>query len=110
MHKIIILESEQFGNIRVFVEEGEPRLWFVTIDICRAPDIDPTATSRLDKDERVTVRLTHTSANRTFQERKLGCVSESGLYALVLGSRKPEAKAFKRWITHDVIPCCKSGI
>lgn len=39
MHKIIILESEQFGNIRVFVEEGEPRLWFVTIDICRALDI-----------------------------------------------------------------------
>jgi prophage antirepressor-like protein len=102
MHKIIILESEQFGNIRVFVEEGEPRLWFVTIDICRALDIDPTATRRLDKDERVTVRLTHTSSDGTFQERKLACVSKSGLYALVLGSSKPEAKTFKSWITQEV--------
>ena len=102
MHKIINLESIQFGNIRVFVEEGEPRLWFVTIDICRALDIDPTATRRLDKDERVTVRLTHTSSDGTFQERKLACVSESGLYALVLGSSKPEAKTFKSWITQEV--------
>jgi prophage antirepressor-like protein len=102
MHKIIILESVQFGNIRVFIEEGEPKLWFVAIDICRALDIDPTATRRLDKDERVTVRLTHTSSNGTFQERKLACVSESGLYALVLGSSKPEAKTFKSWITQEV--------
>lgn len=102
MHKIIILESEQFGNIRVFVEEGEPNLCFFAIDICRALDIDPTATRRLDKDERVTVRLTHTSSDGTFQERKLACVSESGLYALVLGSSKPEAKTFKSWITQEI--------
>ena len=102
MHKIIILESEQFGNIRVFVEEGEQRLWFVTIDICRALDIDPTATRRLDEEEKITLRLTHTSPNGTFQERKLTCVSESGLYALVLGSSKPEAKTFKSWITQEV--------
>jgi prophage antirepressor-like protein len=108
MHKIIILESEQFGNIRVFVEEGESKLWFVAIDICRALDIDPTATRRLDEDEKIILRLTHTSPNGTFEERKLACVSESGLYALVLGSSKPEAKTFKSWITQKVSAISKS--
>lgn len=102
MHKIIILESKQFGDIRMFIEEGEPVLWFVAIDICRALDIDPTATRRLDEDEKITLRLTHTSSNGTLQERKLACVSESGLYALVLGSSKLEAKTFKSWITQNV--------
>ena len=82
MHNIIVFESKQWGNIRTLIEEGNQAPWFWAIDICRALDIDPTATRRLDKDERVTVRLTHTSSDGTFQERKLACVSESGLYAL----------------------------
>lgn len=102
MHTIIVFENKEFGDIRTLIEEGKQEPWFVTIDICRALDIDPTATRRLDKDERVTVRLTHTSSDGTFQERKLACVSESGLYALVLGSSKPEAKTFKSWITQEV--------
>lgn len=109
MHNIIVFESKQWGNIRI-IEEGNQEPWFWAIDICRALDIDPTATRRLDEDEKATLRLTQTSSNGTTQEREVTCVSELGLYALVLGSRKPEAKAFKRWITHDVIPCCKSGI
>ena len=110
MHNIIVFESKEWGNIRTLIEEGNQEPWFVAIDICRALDIDPTATRRLDGDEKATLRLTQTSLNGTTQEREVTCVSEPGLYTLVLGSRKPEAKAFKRWITHDVIPFCKSGI
>lgn len=110
MHNIIVFESKQLGNIRTLIEEGNQEPWFWAIDICRALDIDSTATRRLDEDEKATLRLMQTSSNGTTQEREVTCVSESGLYALGLGSRKPEAKAFKRWITHDVIPCCKSGI
>lgn len=70
-------------------------------DVCRALEIDPTATRRLDDDEKITLRLMQGESNRTSETN---VVNEAGLYALVLGSRKPEAKSFKRWITHDVIP------
>lgn len=79
--------------------EGEP--WFVAADVCRALEIEPTAVRRLDDDEKMTLRLTQGESNRTSDTN---IVNEPGLYALVLGSRKPEAKAFKRWITHEVIP------
>ena len=57
------------------------------------------AVERLDDDEKG-VSSIYTPGGT----QEMSIVSESGLYSLVLGSRKPEAKAFKRWITHDVIP------
>ena len=81
---------------------GEP--WFVAADVCRALEIGDsrTATARLDADEKGAVLI------RTLGgEQKVTIISESGLYALVLSSRKPEAKAFKRWITHEVIPAIR---
>lgn len=68
--------------------------------VCKALGIDPTATRRLDEDEKNTLCLTQgTSGNPN-----VTIINEPGLYTLVLGSRKPEAKTFKRWITHEVIP------
>ena len=88
--------------VRAVTLEGEP--WFVAADVCRALEIDNTATHRLDEDEKAALRLTQTSSNGTEQGRDVTIINEPGLYALVLSSRKPEAKAFKRWITHEVIP------
>lgn len=93
-----IFENPSFGQIRTQMKDGEP--WFVAADVCKALEIDPTATRRLDNDEKNTLRLTQgTSGNPN-----VTIVNEPGLYSLVLGSRKPEAKEFKRWITHEVIP------
>lgn len=93
-----IFENPSFGQIRTRMKDGEP--WFVAADVCKALEIDPTATRRLDNDEKNTLRLTQgTSGNPN-----VTIVNEPGLYSLVLGSRKPEAKEFKRWITHEVIP------
>ena len=62
--------------------------------------LTPPVASRLDDDEKNTLHLTQgTSGNPNAT-----IINEPGLYSLVLGSRKPEAKAFKHWITHDVIP------
>lgn len=95
---IKVFENAEFGTVRTAIINGEP--WFVANDVCKALEIDATATRRLDDDEKNTLRLTQgTSGNPN-----VTIVNESGLYNLVLGSRKPEAKAFKRWITHDVIP------
>lgn len=84
------------------VKDGEP--WFVAVDVCKALEIknNRDALGRLDDDEKGVV-----STDTLGGEQEVGVVNESGLYTLVLGSRKPEAKAFKRWITHDVIPAIR---
>lgn len=93
---IQIFENNNFGQIRVVERDGEP--WFVAADVCNVLDLsNPTiAVSRLDEDERAKFNLG--------RQGDATIVNEPGLYTLVLGSRKPEAKAFKRWITHEVIP------
>lgn len=75
--------------------------WWVASDVCAALDIGNTsmALARLDDDEKG-ISSTDTLGGK----QEISIVNESGLYSLILGSRKPEAKAFKRWITHDVIP------
>lgn len=100
-----IFKNPDFGDVRTIIRDGEP--WFVAADVCRALDVDSTATRRLDEDEISALRLTQTSSNGVSQEREVNIVNEPGLYSLVLGSRKPEAKAFKRWVTHDVIPAIR---
>ncbi len=100
--KLSIFENEQFGQIRATLKDGEPL--FVATDVCKALGIEPTATRRLDDDEIAALRLTQTSSNGVVQAREVNCVTEPGLYTLILGSRKPEAKAFKRWVTHEIIP------
>ena len=98
MNELQVFENPDFGQVRTVTKDGEP--WFVAADVCRALEVDPTATRRLDDDEKNTLRLTQgTSGNPN-----VTIVNEPGLYSLVLGSRKPEAKNFKRWITHEVIP------
>ena len=101
-NELTVFTSEEFGSVRTVVRTGEP--WFVAADVCKALEIDNTSTRRLDEDEKAALRLTQTSSNGTAQGRDVSIINEPGLYSLVLGSRKPQAKAFKRWITHDVIP------
>lgn len=97
MNELQIFKSHEFGEIRTTIQNGEP--WFVAADVCKALDIDKRQTRRLDDDEKG-VRSTHTPGGN----QDMTIVNEAGLYSLVLGSRKPKAKAFKRWITHEVLP------
>lgn len=99
MNELTVFENKDFGPVRTVVRQGEP--WFVAADVCRALEISNSrdALSRLDADEKG-VALTDTLGGK----QEMSTVNEPGLYSLVLGSRKPEAKAFKRWITHEVIP------
>jgi len=101
-NQIEIFQNEQFGEIRTIRVNDEP--WFVATDVCGALDIgNPSqAISRLDADEKMNTLISNEGNRRG--NPNVTIVSESGLYSLVLGSRKPEAKEFKRWITHDVIP------
>lgn len=89
------------AQVRTLVDEnGDP--WFVAKDVCDILGIvnNRDAISGLDEDEKNTVAINNGipgNPNKTI-------VSEAGLYSLVLRSRKPEAKEFKRWVTHEVLP------
>ena len=97
-----VFNSSDFGEVRTTVRDGEP--WFVAADVCKALSISNhrDALGRLDEDEKG-VALTDTLGGK----QNLTIVNEPGLYTLVLGSRKPSAKAFKRWITHEVLPALR---
>ena len=97
--EIKTFEHPEFGSIRTTEQNGEP--WFVAADVCKALEIgNPTdAMRRLDADERTLVSIEGASNGLP-----VNAVNEPGLYTLILGSRKPEAKQFNRWITHDDLP------
>lgn len=96
MNELKLFENPEFGSIRVIEKDGEP--WFVAVDVCKCLEIGNArqAITRLDDDEKSTVISN--------DGHPLNIVSESGVYSLVLGSRKPEAKPFRRWVTHEVVP------
>lgn len=87
-----------FGDyqVRTLIKEGEP--WFVASDVCNVLEIQNTtqAMSRLDEEER--------SIFNIGRQGMTNIINESGLYSLILTSRKPEAKAFKKWVTSEVLP------
>ena len=86
-------------KVRTVLVENEP--WWVLADVCRVLGIanSRNASSRLDDDEKG-VHLVDTLRGK----QKMTLVSESGLYSVILRSDKPEAKEFKRWVTHEVLP------
>lgn len=95
----VFYNEESNVNIRTEVVKNEP--WFVAKDICDAlglQDVSMTV-KRLDDDEKL-VQTVFVSG----QNREIWTVNESGLYGLIFQSRKPEAKAFRKWVTNTVLP------
>ena len=95
--------NDQFGTVRaVRGEDGEPM--FVAKDVCEALGLGNSrqALARIDDDEKGVI-----STDTPGGEQQMQAVNEPGLYVLVLSSRKPEAKAFKRWVTHEVLPALR---
>ena len=89
------------SQVRVVTDaRGEP--WFVAADVLSTISLDRKALERLDDDEKG-VNSIHTPGGT----QEMTTVNEPGLYALVLGSRKAEAKRFKRWVTHEVLPAIR---
>ncbi len=100
MKDLAIFENKDFGSVRVVEQDGEP--WFVAKDVCNILGIDSSNVSRsgfLDEDEKG-LYIIQTLGG----EQNILFVSESGLYSLVFRSRKPEAKAFSKWVRSEVLP------
>lgn len=87
------------AEVRTITQNGEP--WFVLADVCKVLEIaNPrNAKARLDEADKGVC-----SMDTLGGKQQLSIVNESGLYDVILDSRKPEAKEFRRWITSEVIP------
>lgn len=94
-----VFNHEDFGSIRAVKIDNEP--WFVAKDVCDALGVGNSrqALTRLDDDEKDVI-----SNDTLGGHQQMAVINEAGLYSLVLSSKKPEAKAFKRWVTHEVLP------
>jgi prophage antirepressor-like protein len=86
------------------VEDQAGVPWFVALDVCECLGISKyrDAVARLDDDEGCPVVVDTLGG-----QQQVSAVNEPGLYSLILTSRKPEAKRFKRWVTHDVLPALR---
>lgn len=98
------LQIFNYGEIpvRTVMIDGEP--WWVLADVCRVLDIEraDSAARRLDHDEKGTHLVSTPGGNQN-----MTIINESGLYKVILRSDKPEAKAFTRWVTHEVLPAIR---
>lgn len=101
MNDIRLFDNPEFGQIHAFANsEGVP--CFIAREVTDALALDRTAVRKLDDDEKG-VRLMHTLGG----DQEVSTVTEPGFYKLVMRSRKPEAKAFQRWVTHEVLPALR---
>ena len=108
-----IFNKDGLGSVRAFKENDEA--WFSVKDVCQILEIQNTthATENLDDDEKRVLVRNDVTLN-VMSKGKGGAqtmmfVNTSGLYTLILRSRKPQAKAFKRWVTHVVLPSILEG-
>lgn len=100
--KLEIFKNKEFGEIRTILNNGEPM--FCLIDICNALEIkNATMTAqRLEDDEVTKLDLGGRVGETNF-------ITESGLYAVILRSDKPNAKQFRRWVTSEVLPSIRKN-
>lgn len=103
MGDIQLFDNEEFGKIRAMLDENSEPM-FVAKDVCECLGLarQQDSTRYLDKDEKGEC-LVHTPSG----DQRMVCVTEPGFYKLVMRSRKPEAKAFQRWVTHEVLPALR---
>lgn len=102
MNELQIFNNEEFGSVRTITKDNEPM--FCLSDICKALEIKNATdvAKRLDEDEVTRLNLGSQSGETNF-------VTESGLYAVILRSDKPNAKKFRKWVTSEVLPSIRKN-
>ena len=113
MNDLVLFSNERFGNLRVFIKNEEP--WFVAKDIADLLEYSKTSNmlDRLDEDDKIKLNYSDSVSLGLENVNSQGMyfINESGLYNAIFGSKKPEAKQFKKWVTSEVLPSIrKHGI
>lgn len=105
MNELQIFKNDEFGTIRMIEQEGTP--WFVGKDVADALGYSNTADAiqkHVDDEDKLTSQIAIAGQNRN-----VTVINESGLYSLVLSSKLPNAKKFKRWVTSEVLPSIRKN-
>lgn len=108
MQELQIFNSEEFGPIRTVMFGAEP--WFVGKDVAVAlgySDLNHAITDHVDLEDRVNSKTQGQNVPE-FGQRGTWLINESGVYALVFGSKLESAKRFKRWVTSEVLPAIRT--
>lgn len=102
MNELQIFNNEEFGSVRTITKDNEPM--FCLSDICKALEIKNATdvAKRLEEDEVTRLNLGSQSGETNF-------VTESGLYAVILRSDKPNARKFRKWVTSEVLPSIRKN-
>lgn len=102
MNELQIFNNEEFGSVRTITKNNEPM--FCLADVCKALEIKNATdvAKRLEEDEVTRLNLGSQSGETNF-------ITESGLYAVILRSDKPNAKKFRKWVTSEVIPSIRKN-
>lgn len=102
-NQLQIFEHEDFGKVRVFILDGEP--WWALTDVCKVLELRNSrmVADRLDEDEQKILKG-QSDLHLNIPNRGITIITESGLYAVILRSDKPNAKAFRKWVTSTVLP------
>lgn len=105
MTELQVFSNPEFGEIRTAAIENEP--WFVGKDVTTAlgyKDTSDALKRHVDNDDKLSRRFTDSG-----QSREMYIINESGLYSLILSSKLPTAKKFKRWVTSEVLPALRKN-
>ena len=100
MNELQIFNNEEFGEIRTITKDGEP--WFVGKDITEKLGYQNGSRDiarHVDEDDQIVIPIPGDTQNRNML-----VINESGLYSLVISSKLPNAKKFKKWVTSEVLP------
>lgn len=100
MNELQIFQNKEFGEVRSLVINNEP--WFVGKDVAEAlgyKNSKNAVPTHVDEENKLSTQIEYTG-----QKRNVTVINESGLYSLILSSKLPNAKKFKRWVTSEVLP------
>ena len=100
MNEITVFNNDEFGSIRTVTIESEP--WFVGKDVAEVLGYQNGSRDinrHVDDEDKLCTKIEYAG-----QKREVTIINESGLYSLILSSKLPNAKKFKRWVTSEVLP------
>lgn len=104
MNNLQIFNNQEFGQVRIITKENEA--WFVGKDVAECLgyiNSSKAVSVHVDQEDRILEMISH-SQNGNMVKTQTSLINESGLYSLVLSSKLPQAKKFKRWVTSEVLP------
>ena len=107
MNKLQIFNSSEFGQVRIIQQGGEP--WFIGKDVAEILGYKKPENAiavHVDDEDKTTTLIQGTGSN--YKSNAI-IINESGLYSLILSSKMPKAKEFKRWVTSEVIPAIRKA-